>query len=187
MAATNSGFYKKLGAAGAALVIAASIAAVPHIKVDEGRSLVPYRDIAGVLTDCDGNTVNVKVGVNRTHAECDKLTAEAALEYGKNVANNLEVEVSEKTFTSLIRFSYNVGAGAFNSSTALRKINEGDTAAGCEAMMKFACYTVKAGDGVRQKGKPCYSPATGFNKQYSKGLANRRGRERDMCLEGIPK
>ena len=180
---SNSGFYKKLGKAGAALVVAASVAAVPVIKKWEGRSLTPYYDIAGVLTYCDGETLNARHGTQYTHEQCDALTQKRALEFAEGVAASLERPVSQKTFESLIVFSYNVGLGNFRSSTALRRINDGRTAEGCEAMMKFVCVTVAPGKGETAQGKPCYS--TLKNKKFVQGLWNRRDEERQMCLAGI--
>lgn len=190
MAAINSGFYKRLGKAAAPLVVAASIAAVPVIKHWEGRSLTPYYDIAGVLTYCDGETLNVE---NRqyTNEECDALTQKRALQFAQGVAARLETPISQKTFESHIVFAYNVGLANYGSSSALRFTNQGDVAAGCEAMIRFACITVPAGQGDRTappaqyKGANCVTKT--FNKKFVKGLYNRRSAERKQCLAGIVK
>lgn len=188
MPAFNSGFYKHLGKAAAlAVVLAGSYAAVPDIKHDEGRVLKRYYDIAGIATDCDGNTVDViAADKTRTHEECDKITAAHALEFGHNVADHLQVPISQKTFESHVNLSYNIGKEAYNNSTTLRKTNAGDIAGGCEAMMKFICYKPKPNDPnprVTDPTKPCYSKNK--DKAVSQGLKNRRERNMKKCLAGI--
>jgi len=185
-----SGFYRHLGKAAAVTAIAiASYAAVPDIKKDEGRSLTPYYDIAGILTDCDGNTVDVKPGRVRTHGECDEITKEAALENGQKIAEKLDVVIPQETFISHIRFRYNIGGGSYNASTTLRLTNAGDIAGGCEAMMKFVCYKpskkeiARGAKIVTTPGERCYSKT--LDRAVSKGLTARREREKNQCLKGL--
>jgi lysozyme len=192
MAATsNSGFYKKLGKAGAAIVVAASLGAVPIIKHWEGRSLVPYYDIARVLTYCDGETLDVVKNKKYTDAECDALTQKRALQFAEGVAAALEVPVSQKTFESFIVFSYNIGLQNFRNSTALRQTNLGNPVQGCEAMIRFSCITVPKGTGdtaapgAQYKGANCVTQT--FNKKFVRGLYLRRDAERKQCLAGIEK
>ncbi len=194
MSAVNaSGFYRALGAAGAATFIALAVThAVPHVEQLEGRSLTPYYDIAHVLTYCDGETLDAKTGSKYTNEQCDSITEKRTKQFATYVAGALQKPVSEPTFIALTIFSYNVGVANFKASTALRKINAGDTAGGCEAMMKFSCITVGAGKGNRvpviaivdgkQQSFDCRHKSGGFDRAFSKGLANRRAYERKMCL-----
>jgi len=185
--AFTSGFYRSLGKAAAiSIVAAASYAAIPEIKKDEGRVLTPYYDMAGILTDCDGNTKDVKIGNFRSDVECDKITSENALDFGNNVADHLQIIVPQKTFTSHVRFSYNIGKNAYNSSTTLKLTNRGDIAGGCEAMMKFICYKPTLDDTtprVKIQGQPCYSK--NHDHAVSNGLKLRRQREKKQCLQGL--
>lgn len=189
MAGGPSGFYRHLGKAAAALVIAGGLAAVPTIKDYEGRSLTPYYDGAHVLTYCDGETLNVDANRVYTDRECDELTKKRALQFAKGVADRLQVVVTQKTFEALVTFAYNVGLGNFGSSTALKEINAGDTVAGCEAMIKFSCIRVKPGTGDTKKpdqtkfpGVDCRTPEQ--SRTVSRGLFNRRMREVAACLAG---
>lgn len=192
----NTGLFKKMGAAVFALILTGSVASVPVIKTLEGRSHTVYYDIAKIATYCDGETLNPDLKKTYTDAECDAKTMARAKEFAINAAANLEYQVSPKTFESIIIFSYNNGKEAFNNSSVRREINSGNVAAGCDAMMLYVCYTVKAGQGDRKpvKYKPigsdqvqefnCVRKDTGYNKKFSKGLANRRSNERKMCLAG---
>lgn len=181
-----SGFYRHLGKAAGAIVIAASIAVVPILKDYEGRSLTPYYDIAGVLTYCDGETLNADKNKTYTNEQCDALTKKRALQFAEGVAARLQVPVSQKTFEALVTFAYNVGLGNFGSSTALKKINAGETVAGCEAIVKFSCVRVAKGKGDKVKSKyPGVDCRTkDADRVASKGLFNRRMKEVAACLAG---
>ncbi len=106
--------------------------------------------------------------------------------------------MSQQTFNALTIFSYNTGGTALKDSTTLRLVNAGNVVQGCEAMMLFVCYSVPAGKGDRVMVS--YAPTTSHrlqefgncvrpkrDKKFSKGLANRRDFERDMCLAGAQK
>ena len=125
------------------------------------------------------------------------MTKKRVLQFAQGVASGLQYPISQKTFNALTIFSYNTGGGALQDSTAMRLINAGQVTQGCEALMLFVCYSVPAGKGDRVTVK--YAPYTShrlqeFNcvltrhdKKFSKGLANRRDFERDMCLAGAQK
>lgn len=173
----------------AAIVLASSIAAVPLLKEDEGRSLIRYNDLAGFATDCDGNRRDVvPLGVKRTNEECDKITQARALEEALAIGRVLKKPVEQETFVAMIRLRYNIGGANFNTSTALRLINEGYVAEGCKAFRKFACITVGDGKGDRlpptflYPGADCRTPEA--KRKFVVGLYNRRVREMTQCLVG---
>ncbi|MFO1202997.1 MAG: lysozyme [Tabrizicola sp.] len=148
-----------LGAAAAAAVGLA----LPVIKQWEGRELVPYPDIVGVLTWCDGETRGKPKAVY-THAECDLITEAAAAEFEAAIRPCLPDALPPKTRAAFISAAYNIGSGAFCRSSMSRRALAGDLRGACDALMLWT----KAGGRV------------------VKGLVNRRTAERKLCLEALP-
>ncbi len=75
--------------------------------------------------------------VTLTPAQETRLQAIAVRPFERVVADNVKVPLTQNQFDALVSFAYNIGAGAFRDSTALRKINAGDLAGGAEAMKLF--------------------------------------------------
>lgn len=93
----------------------------------EGCVLKPYRDSVGVWTDGVGNTVGViPHGPAITQEEAD-----ADLRYNLNrfemaVNDGVKVSLEQHQYDALVSFAFNVGEGAFRTSTLLKKLNAGD-------------------------------------------------------------
>ena len=102
------------------------------IKNFEGLRLNAYRDSAGVWTIGYGSTryhdgKSVKPG--------DKLASETqasalfsnTLAYYEDAVNHLvKVPLNQHQFDALVSFTYNLGTGALQESTLLRKLNAND-------------------------------------------------------------
>ncbi|MGO6726445.1 glycoside hydrolase family protein, partial [Rhizobium ruizarguesonis] len=73
------------------------------------------------------------------------------------------VALPDARFVALTSFAYNVGVKAACGSSAVRLINQGRAAEGCEALLKW-------------------NRAAGI---VFPGLTRRRQKERQFCLEGI--
>ena len=93
----------------------------------EGCVLTPYRDSVGVWTDGVGNTVDVVP--NGPPITSEKADADLKRNLGMAetaVGNVVTVVLEPHQFDALVSFVFNVGRGAFLSSTLLRRINAGD-------------------------------------------------------------
>src|SRR3954469_12814101 len=64
---------------------AAAAILVPEVQRHEGRSLVPYRDIVGIWTVCDGDTKNVIPGQAQTDGQCDARLEQQLIAHAKPV------------------------------------------------------------------------------------------------------
>lgn len=144
---------------------AAAILALGIIQPWEGRRLVPYKDIGGIWTVCDGITgPDVIVGKTYTHAECDALglkhlyIAEKAVD--KAIAPAVVPDLTKAAFIS---FTYNVGASAFEKSTLVKMVKAGDLVGACNQLSRWVYV----------------------KKTRIKGLVNRRLSEQAACLEGL--
>jgi GH24 family phage-related lysozyme (muramidase) len=97
------------------------------IKHFEGFRDKAYICPAGVLTIGYGTT-GTRV---RTGMVIDKKTAEQWLledvkKFEDGVESRVKVKLGSNQFSALVCFAYNVGIGAFDQSTMLRKLNNGD-------------------------------------------------------------
>lgn len=98
-------------------------------KWEGGHILKSYKDVAGVLTIGPGLTyypdTKKKIGSN------DTITLEQSQAMFSKVLKQFEVAVNSLTrddinqnqFDALVSFAYNVGIGALQGSTLLKKVN----------------------------------------------------------------
>lgn len=99
------------------------------IKSFEGLSLKPYKCSAGIATIGFGNTYyenNVKVQMSDaviTKQRAEDLLKLNADRFAVKVSNIVHKPINQNQFNSLVSFTYNLGSGAFASSTLLKKVN----------------------------------------------------------------
>lgn len=164
-----------------ALVFSAlSIAAVPLVA-SEGWVLKGYPDPvhrAKVPTACAGVTEGVVLGRIYSEDECLQMTAAAMLKNATPilacVPDNFPV-TGGAYLKSMSDTSFNIGAGAFRSSSMCRKMLAGDYLGACNAILLY--------DKVRVNGalKSCHDRA---NNCY--GVIVRRNEQRAQCLKALP-
>lgn len=145
-----------------------SAAGLSLIKRFEGLELEAYQDIAGIWTIGYGHTgADVKPGLVWTEQVAESaLTRD--LELREDVINQaVRVLLNQNEFDALVSFVYNVGGGAFRSSTALKRLNGGDRTGAAEALTWWDKAKV---NGVLRPVK---------------GLTIRRAAERDLFLRTI--
>jgi len=149
------------------LATAAGTMAVNHTGAEEGLRLKTYRDIAGIPTDCYGETQGAKMGQTFTKAECDAKLLRRLDEFSGKVEACIKQPMSDKTLVAFVGLSYNIGSAGFCKSTTARLYNAGSFADACRAM----------GAWNKAKVNGVLRPVT--------GLTNRRARETALCLEGL--
>lgn len=137
----------------------------------EGRELKPYKDIAGVLTVCDGHTgKDIVPGKLYTAKECNALTIKDISKHGQAVLDCINVPISLNEYEAYTSFAYNVGVSGFCGSNILRTLNNGQHALACKGIYQHP------------NGKPAWSYSNG---KYVQGLQNRRIKEYNTCMKGI--
>lgn len=130
------------------------------IQDQEGVVYKPYLDPIGIPTVCAGVTgADVKMGKTYTKPECDALLYKHMQPAIKSVDSSVKVKLNDYQKAALYSFTYNVGTGAFQSSTLLNKLNRNDIPGACDELRR---WTYAGG------------------KQW-KGLINRREVERQLC------
>ena len=167
------------------------------IRVQEGRRLTSYQDIAGVWTIGDGSTMyqtGIKVGPNETitDAQADALR-DWEISQKTKVINNLlnGVVLTEHQMVALISFTYNMGVGALQQSTLFKVIKQGPNST---TVILIADVTDKSVKDWMQKNNwlsvneitmwfmvwnKVKNPKTGI-KEFSEAILQRRLREATM-------
>jgi spore coat assembly protein SafA len=140
-----------------------SSAGLDLVKNAEGLSLTAYKDSGGVWTIGYGHTAGVKPGEKITPAQAQQYLKDDMATAENAVRNDVKVPLTQGQFDALVSLTYNVGAGALQSSTLLKKLNAGDYA-GAQA----------------QFGKWVYGQNSKGNEVILPGLVTRRQNEADL-------
>lgn len=98
------------------------------IKGFEGLRLSAYQDSGGVWTIGYGHTRGVKPGDRITEAQAEAYLREDTGWAQQAVRDLVRVPLSQGQFDALTSFTFNLGRGALEQSTLLRKLNAGDYA-----------------------------------------------------------
>lgn len=151
--ATKPTPHKPKKSIGAALLAAMIVVATPVVATWEGKSNTPYVDPVGVKTVCYGET---RVEMRRySDEECRELLAEGLEEFGLYVAEaSPGIENSPYEWAAHTSFAYNIGVGAYRSSSVRKLFNAGDRVGACRFMTryKYAGGRVLAGLVYRRSG-----------------------------------
>lgn len=139
--------------------IAVSAAALVGLANFEGFREKAYKDVGGVATIGYGETKGVKMG--------DTITADRALvqllvsteEHADRIRDCIHVPLYQNEFDAYVSLAYNIGTGAFCSSTLVKKINAKDYDGACEQILRW----------------------NKVNGKVVQGLVNRREKEYAMC------
>ena len=92
----------------------------------EGCKLRAYQDSAGVWTIGYGHTQHVRRNMAITQEEADRMLREEVDWFMGGVEARLKVWVTPNQLAALTSLAYNIGLGAFEKSTLLRRVNELD-------------------------------------------------------------
>ena len=100
-----------------------SFRGIDLIKRHEGLRLTSYKCPAGVWTIGYGHTGNVEHGETITEEVAEELLRQDLL-LTETQLNKLEIDFNQNQFDALISFIFNVGWGAFRTSTLLKEIRK---------------------------------------------------------------
>jgi lysozyme len=138
-------------------------AGIALIKSFEGLNLTAYRCPAGVWTIGYGHTKGVDDGDIITESQADDLLG-ADMESAETAVEVRASHASDNQFAAMVCLAFNIGNGAFRSSTVLREHLAGNHAKAADAFLMWSEAKV---DGVLQ-------PVA--------GLTRRREAERKLYL-----
>jgi len=143
------------------------------IKHFEGLELEAYQDDVGVWTIGYGHTDNagqpkVTPGMRITEQDAEDILRSDLGQYERGVSRIVSVPLNQNEFDALVSFTFNLGVGALSSSTALKRLNNGDRAGAAEALTWWNKITLPDG-----------------SKKELAGLTRRRNAEAALFLEPV--
>ena len=142
--------------------------AVELIKEFEGFKNYAYIDTDGTpvigygLSKVGG--VPVRIGDRISPSQADAALDAHLREISRELDEAVEVELSDRQFSALASIAFNVGMGAIENSTLIRKINAGDYAGAANEFLRW--------DKANLGGRIVQMP----------GLTRRRAAERELFL-----
>lgn len=107
------------------------------LKKHEGLSLVPYKDQAGVLTVCYGDTKDVHPHRVYSMKECNTRLKEAVEAHTAPIGKYVAVPLTQGQYDALGDFIYQFGEAKFRDSTLLKRLNRWDCWGATEAFMDW--------------------------------------------------
>jgi len=107
------------------------------IKSFEGLRLNSYLDAVGVWTIGYGHTRTAGPGQSVSFAGATALLREDVATFERAVTQAVRVPITANQYAALVSFAYNVGSGALNSSTLLRRLNAGDTFGAANELLRW--------------------------------------------------
>jgi len=145
--------------------VAAATALLTFTPKFEGTKLTTYRDLGGVLTYCTGATEDAQWGKTYTPAQCRAQLDRDLERHAAGIAKCVPLaRMTDGQKVAFVDVAYNIGVGAFCGSSMARRVNAGDMAGACDALLM---WNKVGGKEVR-------------------GLTRRRQAERALCLRGLP-
>ena len=101
------------------------------IREFEGLRTTAYRDATGVWTIGYGHTSraglpNVQPGMTISHDEASRILALDVTRFAEGVESLLTRQLTDRQFSALVSFAYNVGLGNFGKSSVRLAANVGD-------------------------------------------------------------
>lgn len=133
------------------------------IKKYEGLRLKAYKCPAGVWTIGYGHTNNVRPNDVLTIEQAHQLLLIDLKLVECAIIRNVKKPLNQAQFDACVSFVFNVGAGNFQKSTLLKKINSGDYAGA-----------------ANEFGKWVYA-----NKKKMPGLVRRRAAEKALFIKKV--
>lgn len=179
---------KRLIALGLSSTLAISgaylVAPLEGSKKDKQGNNIAYIDMVGIPTVCHGWTAGVKLSDKKTDAECEQLLAQELSKYNTQMKKNVRVPLSPYEEIAYTSFVWNVGVGAWNNSTLLKKLNVNDRVGACNEILKWNKGTFSRQASLQQtkNGEICTPKPNGTFSCTIKGLTNRRKVEHKVCL-----
>jgi lysozyme len=117
-------------------------AGIELIRRFEGLELESYQDIAGVWTIGYGHTETAGPDQKINEREAEELLRRDLAPRERAVEQLVSVGLNQNEFDALVSFIFNVGASAFKTSTARKRLNRNDRIGAGEALTWWNKATV---------------------------------------------
>ncbi|UGL61155.1 lysozyme [Xanthomonas phage MUD8-T1] len=149
------------------ILIGVSATLLTFVTGHEGVRYSAYLDSGNLPTICYGHTAGVRTGMTATKDQCEEWLIEDLQIAQRGVRKHLKVKADRNQIDAYTSFVFNVGEGAFSTSTMLRKANAGDRSGSCKEFYRWV-YVGKLD--CRLSSSRC------------SGIPKRRDAEAALCL-----
>lgn len=112
------------------------------LKEYEGCRLSAYLDSGGIATLGYGHVAGVNLGMTCTQEQADAWLAEDSQKAVDGVSAAVKVDLTENERAACSVLAYNIGVGAFRTSTLCRLLNAGDRAGAARSFLMWDKATV---------------------------------------------
>ncbi|MEM6435912.1 MAG: lysozyme [Cyanobacteria bacterium P01_D01_bin.115] len=112
------------------------------IESFEGLELTAYQDSVGIWTIGYGHTSmagppTVTPGLRISEAEAERILQQDLKVFERGVDAALAIATTADQFSAMVSFAFNVGVGALEDSTLLRKHNAGDFVGAADEFLRW--------------------------------------------------
>ena len=151
---------------------------IDYLKRREEFSPVPYLDAAGIWTIGYGHVIRPhekKTLYTLTEAQASDLLdrdCDPVELYIRAISPTFKIQLNQHQFDGLVTLAFNIGLRAFEESTLLKRVREGDFEAAAAEFDRWVYVTKVAKGGIRRKVR-------------SRGLVNRRRMDRAIFERGV--
>ncbi len=121
------------------------------IKRFEGLKLRSYKCPAGVWTIGYGHTKNVTANQIITSEQAEQLLRSDLRVFEKVVSDAVTVPLNQNQFDALVSLAFNIGGGAFGSSTLLRMLNAANYSGAADQFLRWNRAGDKVLDGLSKR------------------------------------
>lgn len=141
----------------------------------EGVETKAYQDIVGVWTICYGETSGVKPGMVKTPEQCTESLAKELENYNRQMKKYVKVPLPEHMEVAYTSFVWNVGVGAWSSSTLLKLLNQERYDEACTQLLRWNKAGGKVVKGLTNRRNAEYKTCTGKDTEVNSTLEELRG------------
>ncbi|EOW9290890.1 MAG: lysozyme [Vibrio sp.] len=140
-----------------------------HIANEEGCRLKAYQCSADRWTAGMGHTGGITASTLLTEQQVAEYFVKDVASAETFVKKHIKRKPSQAEYDMMVSFVFNLGAGNFQTSTLLRKFNQGDNQGACQQYPRW----------VYVNGKDCR-----IEESDCPGIPKRRDKEMNICLNG---
>lgn len=140
----------------------------------EGVEKTAYQDIVGVWTICYGETQGVKPGMTKTQEQCEQSLAKELQNYNTQMKKSVKVPLPQHMEVAYTSFVWNVGVGAWNSSTLLKLLNQEKYDEACTQLLRWNKAGGKVVKGLTNRRNAEYKTCTGNDNATNEALEELR-------------
>ena len=148
--------------AASTLIVSASTLVL--VAVNEGFSPTAYLDSVGKPTIGFGETKNVQIGQKTDVTRSLRQLQDSLDIHAQGMIECIKVPVSQGEYNAYLSFTYNVGVGAFCSSTLNKKLNSGDYAGACKELLKWTTAGGKVVPGLLKRRQEEFQECSQMSK-----------------------